>query len=120
MCGRTLTEILVGAVSDELAAALEIAAESTGTGLVRARFDGVTWQKVPEGAREIGDRLLYLAPTHRERRLPSREAVDEELARLEERGFRVSHRSDDEAHVAVLAHRGWDGSSSSLTWEAGS
>ncbi len=120
MCGRTLTEIFVGAVSDELAAALAAAAETTTTGLVRARFDGVTWQKVPIEGREIGDRLLYLAAQHRERPLPSREAVDEELARLEARGFRVSQRSDDEAHVVVLAHRGWDGASYSLTWEVDS
>ncbi len=119
MCGRTLTE-LAGACSEELATTLEAAAETTKTGLVRARYDGRVWQKVPVEGRQIGDRLLYRGATHKELRLPSREAVDQELARLEARGFRVSQRSESSVHVVVLAHRGWDGSSYSISWESGS
>lgn len=68
----------------------------------------VSGAEVPEAARA----------SHVQRRLDSREGVGAEVARLESRGFRVSQRSADEAHVAVLLHRGEDGATVTLEWEA--
>lgn len=95
---------------------VELASPDAEGGLVsvtpgRSRSDvGPTHERgaeMPEGGRA----------SHVQRRLDSRDGVGAEVARLESRGFRVSQRSADEAHVAVLLHHGEDGATVALEWD---